>query len=81
MGTKFVTSKSGLTDDEKETVVDAVVCMLVSDLPVSHVPSRKDVCKGCGEDVWVSLNAPVKPPKYCMPCTLIQIESEAATKQ
>lgn len=66
----YVHSKSGLTDEEKETV-DAVICMRVSDLPVCHIPgSKKDKCKMCGCEVWTAPTAPAKPPRLCFVCAM-----------
>lgn len=70
MATKFVSSMSGLTEEEKEHAVDGVICMRVSDLQQPHAPSTQQDGAVCGTPVWVSLTSPKTPPKWCMECTV-----------
>lgn len=49
------------------------ICTRVSDMPDPAVPSHKDTCSKCGEDVWASdaLAEEAKDYKvFCFPCAI-----------
>jgi len=51
-----------------ETSITYIVAMRVADLPVPHVPSRKDRCSLCGHEVWISTRLRTKGKALCTRC-------------
>ena len=47
---------------------DFVLCHRVRDVPIVASSSTIAHCRDCGERIWVSPKAPVKPPRLCRSC-------------
>lgn len=66
--------------DEECEEADCVVCILASE-STPFTDNLKGPCAKCGIELQFRPHVPKKPPKWCLACTLKEIEADRARAQ
>lgn len=79
-GIQFFDKSDNLSPHEKE-LVDCVICMPLSILPVPHVKAHIEQCDLCMKNIWVAESSPKIPKKICVYCMPDAIEQAKASEK